>query len=76
MDKQASIQLLESGKAVALFVHVSRVPTGDDRVDLVSANLTTSDFYRDALDEPAVVVPIDPEKHRTESEPGCVVQIA
>jgi hypothetical protein len=75
VTKQASVQILEPGKAVALCIFISKVPTADDRVALVSARLTTSDFYRDAIKEEAQQIDVDPQKHHVESEPGCVVRV-
>jgi hypothetical protein len=76
LHKDASIQLLEAGKAVALCVYVSKLPTADDRVELVSATIGLSDFYRDALDESAQQIRIDPAAHHIETEADCVVRIA
>jgi hypothetical protein len=76
ITKQASVQILPSNQAIALCVFVSKVPTGDDRVELISASVTASDYYRDALREPLERIEIDPTTHRAESEPTCVIQIA
>lgn len=75
VTKQSSVQILEPGKAVALCIFISKVPTADDRVALVSARMMTSDFYRDALNEPAQQVSVDISKHRVEIEAGCVVRV-
>jgi len=74
--KQASVQILEPEKAVALCIFISKVPTADDRVALVSARLTTSDFYRDAINEPPQQIDIDIRRHHVELEPGCVIRVA
>ncbi len=76
VTKQASVQILEAGKAVALCIFISKVPTADDRVALVSAHLTTSDFYRDAINEPMQRIDVDVRRHQVELETGCVVQVA
>jgi len=73
--KEASAQILEPGCAVALCIFISKVPTADDRVALVSARLRTSDFYRDAIDEPALEINVDVGKHHVESDPNCVVRL-
>jgi hypothetical protein len=73
--KQASVQILEPGKAVALCIFISKVPTPGDRVALTSACLTTSDFYRDAISDPPQRIDIDAQKHHVELEAGCVVQL-
>jgi hypothetical protein len=75
VTKRASVQILEPGKAVALCVFISKVPTADDRVALVSAHLSTSDFYRDAIKEQAQQIEISPQKHHVDLEPGCVVRV-
>jgi len=75
VTKQASTQILEPGKAVALCVFISKVPTTGDRVALMSARLTTSDFYRDAINEPVQEIDVDVKRHHTESEQGCVVLV-
>jgi hypothetical protein len=75
VTKQASVQILEAGKAVALCIFISKVPTADDRVALVSARLITSDFYRDAINEPVQQIDVDPGKHHVEAEPDCVVRL-
>lgn len=75
VTKHASIQILEAGKGVALCIFISKVPTSDDRVNLVSAHLTTSDFYRDAINEPAQQIDIDTAKHHVEIVEGGVVHV-
>ena len=75
--KQALVQILEPHKAVALCVFISRVPTANDRVSLVSAQITAGDFYRDAIGESAQQIAVDVQQHRhhVEADPGCVVQL-
>jgi len=73
--KQASVQILEPGRAVALCIFISKVPTPGDRVALVSSNLTASDFYRDAIAEPPQRTGVDIGKHHVESEAGCVIRL-
>lgn len=75
VTRKGSSQILEAGKAVALCIFISKVPTADDQVALVSARLTTSDFYRDAINEPAQQIDVDIHKHHVESEPDCVVRL-
>src|SRR5450759_1965294 len=75
VTKQTSVQILESGTAVALCIFISKVPTADDRVALVSARLTTSDFYRDAIKEPVQQIDVDIHRHHVELESGCVVRV-
>jgi hypothetical protein len=75
VTKQASVQILPSDEAIAVYIFVSRVPTTDDRVELISASVTASDYYRDALHEPLLKMNIDRDTHRTESDPTCVIPI-
>jgi hypothetical protein len=76
IKKDASVQILQPENAIALCIYVSKVPTADDRVELVYAHLRTSDFYRDALGEPAQETKAEPKNHHFESEPGCILRIA
>jgi hypothetical protein len=76
VKREASIPILEPDKAVALCVYVSKVPTSDDRVELISATFAASDFYRDAMREPAQEIKVVPGNHHFESEPGCIVRLA
>ena len=73
--KQAAVQILEPRKAVALCIFISKIPTANDYVSLVSARMTTSDFYRDAINEAAQQTNVDLQKHHVKSEAGCVVRI-
>jgi hypothetical protein len=38
--------------------------------------MTTSNFYRDALKEPAEEIAIDTGNHHVENEAGCVIHLA
>jgi|SRR5882672_10335170 len=76
VTKQAVVQILEPDSAVALCIFVSRVPTRDDKVDLVWATMTTSNFYRDALNELPQKIVLDPDSHHTDCEPTCIVRLA
>jgi hypothetical protein len=73
--RSAPVQIIPSDQAVALFIFVSKVPTGDDKVELISASVTASDYYRDSLQEPAKRIEVDRDKHRPESETACVIQM-
>lgn len=73
--KQATIQLLETGASVALCICMSKVPTSGDQVEIVLSELTTSDFYRDALSEPPQIIKVGPTNHHVELEVGSVVRI-
>lgn len=73
--KQASIQVLEPGQGVALCIFISKVPTPGDQVSLRSATLTSSDFYRDAINEAPQTIRIDTKKHHIDLEAGCVVRV-
>lgn len=75
VTRKALVQILEPDKAVALCIFFSKVPTRDDQALLTSATITTSNFYRDALKQPAQQTKVDPATHKTESEPACVIQL-
>lgn len=73
--RDASMPLLEADRAVCLLVYVSKVPTADDRVQLVSATIFASDSYRDAQNESAVEVGVDILKHVVEKEQTCILPV-
>jgi hypothetical protein len=75
VTKREKIQILRPDTSLALCIWVSKVPTSDDRVDIRSATLRASDFYRDALGETPHRIDIDRNHHQTESEAGCVVSL-
>jgi hypothetical protein len=75
VNKHALVQILEPKSGVALCIFISKVPTPDDRVSLVSARLTAGDFYRDAIKEPPQQMVIDPRAHHTEQAANCVVHL-
>jgi hypothetical protein len=76
VPKKSTTQVLEPNKAIALHIFSSNVPTPDDRVRLVSAQMTSSNFYRDALGEATQGIAIDVNQHQVECEPTCVVTVA
>jgi hypothetical protein len=75
VNKEATVQVLEPNKAIALCVFFSKVPTRNDQVQLVSATIRSSNFYRDALREPAQQVTIGVNNHKVDCEQSCVVQV-
>jgi hypothetical protein len=75
VKKEASVQILDPGKGVALCIFISKVPTAGDKVALASASLITSDFYRDATNESTLRFDIDASKHQVDLEPGSVVRV-
>ncbi len=75
VTKQASVQILEPKPGSALCIFISKVPTPDDRVALVSARLIAGDFYRNAVNEPTQQIDIDLHAHHTEREANCVVSL-
>lgn len=76
VTKHASVQILEPKTEVALCIFISKVPTPDDQVSLVSAHLIAGDFYRDAIKEPPQQIVIDPRSHHIELATDCVVRLA
>jgi hypothetical protein len=75
VTKQAAVQILEPKTGVALCIFISKIPTPDDRVALVSACLKAGDFYRDAIGELAQQIDIDPRMHHIEQAVDCVVRL-
>jgi hypothetical protein len=75
VTKQAFVQLIEPNKAVGLCIYMSKVPTTDDLVQLESAEITSSDFYRDALGEGPQLKTVSQKDHHADPEAGCIVKI-
>lgn len=75
VTKEASDQILEPKTGIALCVFISKVPTPDDCVALVSARITAGDFYRDAVKEAPQQIEIKPNQHHFENAANCVVRI-
>lgn len=73
--KTEAVPILEPKKAVAICVFISKVPTADDRVALVSAHVKAGDFYRDANNEPAKEMKIAPQNHHVERSSDCVIRL-
>jgi hypothetical protein len=76
VTKHAAVQILEPKAGIALCIFISKVPTPDDRVSLVSARITSGDLYRDAIKEPPQKTEIDPRLHNTVQTADCVVRLA
>jgi hypothetical protein len=76
VNRIAQLALLLPDRAVGLCICVSKVPTNGDRVQIVSATMTTSDYYLDALGQAPHTTEVKPEKHYVELEKGSVVQVA
>jgi hypothetical protein len=73
--RQAVIQMLEKDKAVALCICMFKVPTNGDQVQIASASVLASDYYRDFLHEPPQTIHIDSKNHYAEPETGSTVRI-
>jgi len=52
VTREASAALVEPNSAIALIIHVARSPSDGDHAQLILANLSCGDYYRDALGEP------------------------
>jgi hypothetical protein len=76
VTKRTSVQILEPNKGIALCIFISKIPTPDDQVTLVSARLISSDFYRDGIGEPLRELVIDKKAHHVELASNCVVRLA
>ena len=75
LDKRALLQSLDPESAVALCIYISKVPTPDDRVDLVRADMSSSDSYRDAISEVPVSRVIGPEDNEVQRDESCVLRV-
>jgi hypothetical protein len=75
VTKHASVPILEPKTGVAVCIFISKLPTPDDRVTLVSARVTAGDYYRDAIGEPPLEIVIEPLTHYTERATECVVRL-
>lgn len=75
ITKHATVQILEPKAGAALCIFISKLPAPADRVSLVSAHLTTGDFYRDAIKEPPQQIDIDLRAHHVEQAANCVLRI-
>ena len=74
--KHASVQIVAPKTSAALCIFISRIPTADDRVTLVTASLSAGDFYRDAVKEAPQKTQIDAATHHIERETNGVVNLA
>jgi hypothetical protein len=75
VKRSAYVQMLKPDRSVALCVYVSKLPTTDDSVELVSARITTSDLYKDALSEEPQQIQVELATHLCEKGRGCIVRI-
>jgi len=76
VKREAVVRILQPRSGAALLIFASKLPTSDDRVELVSATVTTSDLYRDALGEPNQRTVIHPKNHDIELAPDCIIRIS
>lgn len=76
VPKVADVQLLEPDKSIALLVYLFKVPTADDKAEIVQATVTSSDAYRDAIREQPVTITINAQDHHYEMEAGCVARLS
>jgi hypothetical protein len=76
VPKVADVQLLEPDKSIALLVYLFKVPTTDDKAEIVQATLTSSDAYRDAIREQPVTITIKAQDHHSDLEAGCVARLS
>jgi len=75
VPKAADVQLLEMNHSIALLIYMFKVPTTDDKAEIVQAVLRSSDAYRDAIQEQPITVTIRPQNHHLESDAGCTAHI-
>jgi hypothetical protein len=71
VTREATVALLEPDKSLALIIHVARVPSVEDGVELVSATLSCGDFYRDALGEAPLEHSFTAANNSVQVKAGC-----
>jgi hypothetical protein len=76
VPKAADVQLLESGKSVALLIYLFKVPTTGDKAEIVQALMRSSDAYRDAIQEKPITITINSKDHHFEADPGCIARLS
>ena len=76
VPRAADVQLLEPGKSVALLIYLFKVPTTDDKAEIVRAEMRSSDAYRDALQEIPITAAVSSNDHHFASESGCVARLS
>lgn len=76
VSKVADVQLLEPDKSVGLLVYVFRIPTANDKAEIVQATVQSSDAYRDAIGDPATTDKISPEDHHIDPDAECVARVS
>jgi hypothetical protein len=74
--KHASVQVLEPKKSVALCIFISKIPTADDSVSLISAQVTAGDFYRDSVGDPPMRIETNPRNHHVDRAADCVIRLS
>jgi hypothetical protein len=75
VSKVADVQLLEPGKSVALLIYLFKVPTTDDKAEIVRAEMRSSDTYRDAVEEQPITIAIDSQAHHFRADAGCIAHL-
>jgi len=76
VPKSAEVQLLETDHSIALLVYLFKVPTADDKAEIVRAVMTSSDAYRDAVQEQPITSTITPRNHHVESDAGSIARLS
>ena len=76
VNRTADVQLLEPDKSVGLLVYDFKVPTANDKAGIIQATIQSSDAYRDAIGDPAIIARIGQEQHHVEPDAGCVARLS
>jgi hypothetical protein len=69
------VQTLKPGDAIALCICVYDLPTNGDAASMVSAEVTSNDFYRDVRQEPSTTMRVTTTNHLAEPQPDAVVRL-
>jgi hypothetical protein len=76
VNKTADVQLLEPGNSVALLIYLFKVPTANDKAEILQATVQSSDAYRDAIGEQPISRKISKQDHHVESEATCIARLS
>lgn len=73
LTKRANVSVVEPNSGIALCVFMAKTPTPADTVVLLKAQITGSDFYRDAIGETAQTTKIEASSHNVVQGEDCIV---
>jgi hypothetical protein len=76
VNKTADVQLLEPSNSVALLIYLFRVPTANDKAEILQATMQSSDAYRNAIGEQPITRKISRQDHHVEAEANCIATLS